>query len=393
MIADDQPTRFDEAARFDEPAAFDDPSQFDELDEFPEALLTVPAESIKRVLSRPTLIHLSGEQPSRLMVTILLHGNEDVGLKAVQQVLAGYRRRLLPRDLSIFVGNVEAAAAGVRYLPHQPDFNRVWPGSEMHETPEHALMRGVVARMVEKKVAATIDLHNNSGRNPYYACICSLNVEHLRLGALFSPTVLYFQRPKGVQTQAFAQFCPSITCECGAIGDAGGVQAAVDLLERALQQTTISNAPYDPASDAALWRDAQNAEHAEDDHPLRLFHTLATWRIAPWASLSFAPQAQADVVLRPDLDRWNFVWLPAGETLGAVAPNWLNHIEVRDESGRLVTEEYFECDGGNLRLRRSVLPSMLSCSIDAVRKDCVGYFMERYPLGKLLSSGSGEPSN
>jgi hypothetical protein len=313
----------------------------------------------------------------------LLHGDEDVGLKAVQQLLTAYRDRPLPRSLSIFVGNVDAAAAGVRYLPHQPDYNRVWPGSELHETREHALMRQVVASMLEKKVAATIDLHNNSGRNPYYACICSLNVEHLRLGALFSPTVLYFQRPKGVLTQAFAQFCPSITCECGAIGDVGGVQAAASLLERALQQTSISNAPYDPAAEALARPDGPGSDGVG---PLQLFHTIATWRIAPWASLSFAPQAQADVVLRADLDHWNFVELSAGETLGDVAPNWLNNVEVRDESGRLVTEEYFDYDEGRLRLRRRVLPSMLSCSIDAVRKDCVGYFMEHYPLGKLLSS-------
>lgn len=351
--------------------------ELDELDEFPERLLTVAATSIKQVLPRPTLIHIGGEDPSVLFVTILLHGDEDVGLKAVQRVLANYRTSPLPRSLTIFVGNVDAAAAGVRYLPHQPDFNRVWPGSEMHETREHALMRCVVATLVERKVAACIDLHNNSGRNPYYACICSLNVEHLRLGALFSPTVLYFQRPKGVQTQAFAQFCPSITCECGAIGDPGGVQAAADLLEQALRLTTISNAPY---------AEATEIRHVGRDRPLELFHTIATWRVAPWASLCFAESAQADVVLRPDLDRWNFTQLPAGEVLGAVAPNWLNSVEVRDESGRLVTEEFFQSDGGKLRLTQSVLPSMLSCSVDAVRKDCVGYFMERYPLGKLLSS-------
>lgn len=358
-------------------SADEDTAELDELDELPERLLTVATTSIKEVLPRPTLIHLGGREPSVLFVSILLHGDEDVGLKAVQQVLANYRTSPLPRALSIFVGNVDAAAAGVRYLSHQPDYNRVWPGSELHEQREHELMRRVVATMVERKVAASIDLHNNSGRNPYYACICSLNVEHLRLAALFSPTVLYFQRPKGVQTQAFAQFCPSITCECGAIGDPGGVQAAADLLERALHLTTISNAPYDQATEASS---------AKQAGPIELFHTIATWRIAPWASLEFAESAQGDVVLRPDLDRWNFVWLPAGERLGAVAPSWTNHVEVRDESGRIVTEEFFQCQDGALRLKQSVLPSMLSCSIDAVRKDCVGYFMERYPLDKLLSS-------
>jgi hypothetical protein len=210
----------------------------------------------------------------------------------------------------------------------------------------------------------------------------------LRLAALFSPLVLYFQRPKGVQTQAFAQFCPSITCECGPIGDEGGVQAAATLLESALHLTNISNAPYDEAREPQPARvgSIDNGSATASRDPLRLFHTIATWRVAPSASLSFAEDRPADVVLRHDLESWNFVELPAGQTLGTVVSNWLDKIEVRDESGRLVTEDFFACDAGQLRLKRSVLPSMLTCSTAAVRQDCVGYFMERYPLSKLLSS-------
>ena len=59
---------------------------------------------------------------------MLLHGNEDTGLKAIQSLLADYRGRALPRALSLFVGNVQAAAQGQRHLEGQPDYNRVWPG-------------------------------------------------------------------------------------------------------------------------------------------------------------------------------------------------------------------------------------------------------------------------
>lgn len=354
-------------------------AQFDELYAFPADLHTVSAASIKRVLPRPTLIHLGGRSDSVVFVSVLLHGNEDVGLQAVQRVMSNYRMTQLPRSLSVFVGNVDAAAEGTRYLPHQPDYNRIWPGSEVHETVEHAWMRQIVATMVDKRVAASIDLHNNSGRNPHYACICSLNVEHLRLAAMFSHRVLYFQRPKGVQTQAFAQFCPSITCECGPIGDESGVRAAADLLEKVLHVDTISNAPFGAiAEDRAL-------ELAGE--PVALFHTIATWRIDPEASLSFNENIEADVSLRADLDLLNFVDLPAGEILGRIpAVDGLDCVEVRDESGRVVTDEFFTLDGGRLRLTRAVLPSMFTCSVDAVRKDCVGYFTEHYPLSKLLSN-------
>ncbi len=94
-----------------------------ELVKWPEGLYDVPAVLIQQVLPHPTLIHLPGRAPEPIFVSALLHGNEDVGLKAVQQLLIKYRGQVLPRSLSVFIGNVEAASAGVRYLPHQLDYN------------------------------------------------------------------------------------------------------------------------------------------------------------------------------------------------------------------------------------------------------------------------------
>jgi succinylglutamate desuccinylase len=349
-----------------------------ELASFPDELLTVPAALIKRVLPAPTLIHIEGRATAPIFVSVLLHGNEDVGLKAVQQVMANYRTTALPRSLSIFVGNVDAAEAAVRYLPHQADFNRVWPGSDLNQTSEHAVMRRVVEVMIQRQVAASIDLHNNSGRNPYYACICSLNAEHLQLASLFSRRVLYFLRPKGVQTQAFAQFCPSITCECGPIGDPGGVRAAVELLERTLALCDTGNTVHaHPCEFRTLLPPASS--------DVELYHTIATWRIANAASLSFAKKHPADVLLRADLDLLNFVQLEAGEALGQLTRPLLECVEVRDESGRLVTTEFLKCSNGQLQLTRSVLPSMFTVNTDAIRKDCVGYFTERYPRDLILN--------
>jgi hypothetical protein len=346
---------------------------FDELDYFPERLLDVPAARIKTVLPHPTLIHLAGEQPGVLFVSVLLHGNEDVGLKAVQQLMKSYLHRPLPKSLSVFIGNVDAAEAGVRYLPHQRDYNRVWPGSELDESPEHALMRDVVAAMVERPLVASVDLHNNSGRNPLYACVCSLTAEHLRLGAMFSPLVLYFLRPKGVQTQALSPFCPSITCECGPIGDVAGVVAAADLLQRCMELEHISHAPV-------------------PDRSVRLFHTVATLRVQAGCtvgfgdplSLSRAGQAE-DVLFRLDLDHLNFRRLPAGEVLGRVRSGTLEPLEVRDESGRVITGEVLACVDGQLRLQRSAIPSMLTLDVRAIEQDCVGYLMEPYPLSRQLA--------
>jgi predicted deacylase len=184
-------------------------------DGIPNGFMTARAADLVEILPEPTLLHLPGRRREPLFVSILLHGNEDVGLVAVQKLLTAAGGQTLPRSLSIFVGNVDAAHLGVRRLERHPDYNRVWPGADDDGTPEHALMAQVMAEMRSRRVFASIDLHNNTGTNPYYACINCLDFPFLHLAAMFSRSVVYFRRPRGVQSMAFAELCPAVTCECG----------------------------------------------------------------------------------------------------------------------------------------------------------------------------------
>ena len=109
------------------------PLQLTRLHALPEGFLDTSARALHRVLPGPTLIHLPGRRTPELFVSVLLHGNEDVGLVAIQQVLKAHAGRELPRALSILIGNVTAAQEGVRRLDGQPDYNRVWPGTVQHE--------------------------------------------------------------------------------------------------------------------------------------------------------------------------------------------------------------------------------------------------------------------
>src|SRR5204862_4360672 len=117
------------------------------LNDIPHGLLTARASDLAGLLGGPTLIHLPGRRPQPLFVSILLHGNEDVGLKAIQQLLIAHAAHELRRAVSIYIGNVLAAQRGVRRLEGQPDFNRVWPGADNDGTPEHEMMRRIVAEM------------------------------------------------------------------------------------------------------------------------------------------------------------------------------------------------------------------------------------------------------
>jgi succinylglutamate desuccinylase len=191
------------------------PDALVELDHLPPGLLDCDAATLIRHLDGPTLIHLHGQREPALFVSLLMHGNETVGWEAIRRLLpdfdVGGGDRPLPRSLSIFIGNVRAAAAGVRHLPEQPDFNRVWPGSELPATPVHAVMRSVVDRMAARGLFASIDLHNNTGTNPHYACVNVVDNQFLHLATLFSRTVVYFTHPRGVQSLAMAELCPAGT--------------------------------------------------------------------------------------------------------------------------------------------------------------------------------------
>jgi len=328
-------------------------------DTFPEQLLHVHARDLHRHLSGPTLIHLPGRRLRPLFVSVLLHGNEDCGLVAVQQVLRRYGEQSLPRALSILIGNVAAARHGLRRLDEQPDFNRVWPGNVEHGgTPEQQAMYEVYRQMAEREVFASIDIHNNTGLNPHYAVVNRLDAGVLHLARLFSRTVVWFKGLPGSQTNSFTPRCPSVTVECGKPGVAANERHAADFLDASLH---LDHFPAHPPS------------HADLD----VYHTIATVRVAPTAAFAFG-DAQAEVDFEPRLDHLNFCQLAAGTVFGrARLPRPL---EVRDEAGRDVSDDFFSCQDGTLRLRRGATPAMLSLDARVVRQDCLCYLMDRLPM-------------
>ncbi|MGK6308603.1 hypothetical protein [Variovorax sp. DT-64] len=72
-----------------------------QLHHLPSGFATTSSRDLHRVLPGPTLIHPPGEAQPPLFVSILLHGNQDVGLHALQSVLAKHAAKPLPRALSI----------------------------------------------------------------------------------------------------------------------------------------------------------------------------------------------------------------------------------------------------------------------------------------------------
>jgi succinylglutamate desuccinylase len=325
------------------------------LDHLPEGLLERQARDLADVLGGPTLIRLSGAREPALLVSVLLHGNEDSGWNGLRRLLTDLGT--LPRSLILFIGNVEAAAASLRVLPHQQDFNRIWPDAP---GPEGALARAVIEELAGVPLHAAIDLHNNTGHNPHYAVVTDLSPRNLGLAYLFSDKAVYVREPATVMTRVFAGRCPAVALELGPVGDPRCDDRAYDLVHRCLVQDGIPDA---------------------DLEGLQLFRTQVRVHVTDAAEFSFAGDGtETPLVLTGGVESVNFHLLPAGTEFGAATAPLPGLLRVLDVEHNDVTERYFELRDGRILLKQAVVPAMYTLDPMVIRQDCLCYFMERLPL-------------
>jgi succinylglutamate desuccinylase len=333
---------------------------FDQLDHLPKGLLEVTAGTLNALLPTPTLIHLPGKQTAPLFVSVLLHGNEPTGFMAVQLLLKKYHNKPLPRALSLFFGNVTAASQNLRRFDGQPDYNRIWPGTEIPDCAETQMAQEIVSVMNKRNVFASVDIHNNTGLNPHYACINKLDNPCLQLASLFGRLIVYFIRPKGVLSAAFSQLCPAVTLECGRPGQQHGVEHALEFLDSCLHLTELPQHPI-------LSQD------------IDLFHTVAQVKINEEVKFSFN-QVDTELLLNQDLDRMNFTEVSPGTVLGLSKMNTGMPLIAKDELGNNVTDHFFTFQNGELQIKRLTMPSMLTLDERVIKQDCLCYLMERIHL-------------
>ena len=339
-----------------------------ELDYLPDGLLELEAEQLHAVLGGPTLIHLQGRETQPLFVSVLIHGNETVGWEAIRQLLPQYNvaggDKPLPRSLSLFIGNTAAAEKALRFLPEQPDYNRVWPGCSVeHDNqhlPEYGLMKQVLQRMKDLDVFASIDLHNNTGMNPHYACINVIDNRFMQLATLFSRTVVYFTEPCMVASMAMSKLCPSVTLECGKVGSSHGPEHAAEYVNACLHLSEITDT-------------------AVPKHDIDLFHTVATVKIPDDIKFGF-DEVDVELLFPADIEHLNFRELAEGSYFGSISGIERIPLELSGEDGGIDPGEFFSLYDQDIVLKKPVMPSMLTTNETVIRQDCLCYLMERYSI-------------
>ncbi|MFK7827002.1 MAG: M14 family metallopeptidase [Oligoflexales bacterium] len=328
-----------------------------ETNSFPKEILDARARDLKSILGGPTLIHLKGKKSPALFISVLLHGNETSGFLAIQKVLKKYANKQLPRDLSIFIGNVKAAEKGLRFLPGQPDFNRIWPGGISINQPEQRMAAEVLETMKNRGVFASIDIHNNTGKNPHYACINVVSPPFLQLATLFNSLVVYYLYPKGVQSFAFSSLAPAVTLECGLDANEQGVDHASNYIEECLKLVEF--------------------EKNTITRPFELFHTIGTVTIATDTKIGF--ESGYPLQLCDEIEGYNFKELGEGTVFAHTSSYSQDLIIVKDEQGNKVTSNFFKLEDGSIKLTKKVMPAMLTKDLRVIKQDCLCYLMERYP--------------
>ena len=326
-------------------------------DGLPDELLEFDELSLLRELGGPTLIRVpgAGHLPPRA-VTTLLHGDESTGLQAMLRILRRRHRR--PYDLYVALGNVEAAAAppgfAHRYLDGQQDMNRIFDGDET-STAQREAAGAIRAELEAAGVTSLVDVHNNTGDNPFYAIVTNDRPATVNLATLLTTTVVRWEFRLDTLLESLHEGVAACALECGLPGRAASLRFAVDALRRYLGEQELATDRLQ--RDAEILTDLRRVT-VRDDARVRFGGTL---------------DGTVDLVLPPDGDVHNFTEVPAGHLIGHVTPTGALPVTVTDADDRDVTADDVVRDGDRLVLARPAVPLMMTRSEAAVRRDCLFY--------------------
>ena len=320
----------------------------------PAGIFGLPASELADHLPGPSLIHLHGSGGPAIFISLLLHGNETSGWNALCDLM---NTTGVDREVLVFIGNIEAAAAGVRSLPGQPDYNRIWRDADVQEA---RMAEDVLAYIARQRPLVAVDLHNNTGRNPHYSVITDHAPSTLGLAALFAETAVYVEEPDTVLSRALGAYCPSIAVELGPINDPASDQRALSFLSRLLDLEALPSAPV---------------------QPLAIYQALARVHIKRGIAFDFADHHHdaTDLTLTAGIEGVNFHDLAAGTPFGYVRRPLEEVVTVLNPDHEDVTRTYLTVVDSRLELAREVIPAMYTTDPDVVMQDCLCYFMERMP--------------
>jgi hypothetical protein len=263
-------------------------------------------------------------------------------------------------DLWVFIGNVHAASQdgwfAHRYLNGQEDFNRVW-GRGAPMTPMRRIAAAVIAALDTADLEAAIDIHNNTGENPYYAILPERTDAALALATACADTVVEWGLRVYSLIEELSRRCPTVAVECGISGRPENHAFAAGVLHRFLSAPSFERPRI--ASPSLL----------------RMAYRVS---VRPEVKFTFTDRLPSgyNLALQPGLDRHNFGMLLAGTALGRVRDGASMPLEALDLNGDDATGRFFEIrSDGRLIVSEDVTPVMMTRNALQTRRDCLFYIV------------------
>jgi hypothetical protein len=340
------------------------------LDGPPSELLGLDAHAAVKLLERPTLIRVPGRgHQAPRAITCLLHGDESTGLEAVLRILS--RRLTYAFDLYVVIGNVRAAAEppgfAHRFLDDQEDFNRIW-GLDEPTTSQRLAADAILGHLQAAGLEALVDVHNNTGNNPFYAITTTDDPRDLNLATLFTSTLLHWDLGANTMMEALRGQAAAVAIECGLPGRPESFAFALDGLRRYLGEPPLPT-----------------------DRVVRDFDRLGGLvkvTIRPEVRFRFESDGavigdEVDFVVVADADLLNFVEVPAGQPIGAIRPGAALPLQARKADGTDVTDQHFAVNGNRVVTTVPTTPVMMTRTVAAARKDCLFYVSTELPPPEL----------
>ncbi|MBF0104473.1 MAG: succinylglutamate desuccinylase/aspartoacylase family protein [Deltaproteobacteria bacterium] len=316
----------------------------------PQGLLSMDATEIHRVLPDLTLLHINGKRQRPLFVSCMLHGNEHSGFYVLKKLLETYGTKDWPRAVYWLFGNMTAAAQNKRHLDDQPDYNRIW---KVGDDKRNTRALDIISVLAAAKPFASLDIHNNTGRNPLYSIVRNLDQKNLRLAGMFSDLSMCFKEFVGSITDHMSRLCPAITIEAGQSREEKGIDRVYELIKTLLAGDHI---PEKPITGRAL----------------TILNAEGTLKINQSCSVGIGDE-DADIVFEKDFDNHNFKILPVGTVFGR-SKNGIC-LSLKDQDGRDRESEYFDYRDGKIIVRKAFVPGMITLDKSIIKSDCVCYVM------------------
>ena len=316
-----------------------------------------------------TVIDIKGESSNEWrVISTLLHGNEPSGLIAVHRWLTTENSLPQPKaNIRIIISSVEAATHqhlfSHRYLPNGVDLNRCFNEEAIRSSKdgENKDIDGYIqrAKLIETAIRevnprSIIDLHNTSGNGPAFAVSTLISPNVLSLASYFCDTLILSDISIGAMMELDFS-CPVVTIECGGSADDQSHEAAYNGIKQFAQCDIRSALPQDKAVQI-LYK------------PLRLV-------IKAQRKLSFSEhdESYSGVTLRKNIEQFNYGGCCEGLLLGWLDDNGLENLEMLNDQGVNVIENYFRMDDNKLVCATSIKIFMASNQTDIVRLDCLFY--------------------